>query len=385
MVEQPVVHMSWKRPATPYEQFCEEQGVPIHRGIVGVYDTRDLARAPWKRMGGNGCIIDLNGTGGFQGIYVIEVPGGGALHAEKHLYEEVFHVLEGRGTTEIWVDGNPKRQSFEWQKDSVFTAPLNTWHQIVNASSSPALLLVSSNAPPIMQIYQSEHFIFNTPYHFSDRYDLRDDYFKPWDEPTIIPLGQEHDGRAINMGALVPDAAHCELPFDGQRGAGYRHFFVRLGGNFFWGFISQYAAGRYSMCHAHPPGPVLVCLAGKGYTITWPKEAGTTPWKDGRGDLVQRVEYKAGGIASAAPGGAEWFHGHFGASKEPFRVMAFLGGYPERSIGKPEEHIIGMNQDIKTGGNTIEYRDEDPQVRRMFEAALAKDGAAFNMPEEAYA
>ena len=34
--------------------------------------------------------------------------------------------------------------------------------------------------------------------------------------------------------------------------------------------------------------------------------------------------------------------------------------------------------------DTIEYRDEDPQIREMFEEQLAKEGAEFNMPEEAY-
>jgi hypothetical protein len=43
-----------------------------------------------------------------------------------------------------------------------------------------------------------------------------------------------------------------------------------------------------------------------------------------------------------------------------------------------------LNLDIKQGGNTIEYRDEDPQIRKMFLEQLAKEGADFNMPEEAY-
>jgi mannose-6-phosphate isomerase-like protein (cupin superfamily) len=380
MVEQAVGHTSWNRPTTPYEQFCDEQGVPVYRGLVGVYDSRELTLAPWKRMGGNGCIVDLDGTGGLLGMYVIEIPGGGALNAEKHLYEEVFYVLEGRGTTEIWVDDNPKRQSFEWQADSVFTAPLNTWHQLVNASSSPALILVGTNAPPVMELFRNEDFVFNTPYHFEDRYNLNDDFFKPWDE-----LGTETlSGRAINMGAIVPDAAHCELPLDGQRGAGHRHFFLRMGGNFFNGFIAQYAGGRYSKSHAHDPGPVLVCLNGSGYSITWDKALGTTPWENGYGDQVKRQDYKAGGFVSAVPGGAQAFHGHFGSSKDPFRVMAFLGGYPVRTQGKPGDEIIGINRDIKQGGNTIEYRDEDPYVRKMFEEALTKNGATFTMPEEVY-
>ena len=93
---------------------------------------------------------------------------------------------------------------------------------------------------------------------------------------------------------------------------------------------------------------------------------------------------KPGGIVSAAPGDAGWFHGHYGASKEPLRVLAFLGGYPRRVKGIPGVDWRGLNLDIKEGGNTIEYRDEDPYIRKMFEEQLAREGAAFNMPEEAY-
>ena len=31
--------------------------------------------------------------------YVVEVPGAGALNPERHMYEEVYLVVEGRGTT----------------------------------------------------------------------------------------------------------------------------------------------------------------------------------------------------------------------------------------------------------------------------------------------
>ena len=44
----------------------------------------------------------------------------------------------------------------------------------------------------------------------------------------------------------------------------------------------------------------------------------------------------------------------------------------------------GLNLDVKEGGSTIEYRDEDPYICQMFKDQLAKEGAAFNMPEEAY-
>ena len=107
------------RPNTPYDNFMEAQGIPIYRDI-GVRRVQDLPLKPWKRMGGNGTFIQLLGTEGLWGSYVVEVPGAGALNVEKHIYEEQFLVVEGRGTTEVWVDGNPKKLTFEWQKGSIF-------------------------------------------------------------------------------------------------------------------------------------------------------------------------------------------------------------------------------------------------------------------------
>ena len=80
----------WIRQATPYEIYMDEQNLPIHRGTIGFRDIRELTLAPWKRMAARGAFIELNGCGGLQGIYAIQVPGGGAIAAEKHMYEEIF-------------------------------------------------------------------------------------------------------------------------------------------------------------------------------------------------------------------------------------------------------------------------------------------------------
>ena len=64
MAEDFVGTKRWVRPATPYEQYMEEQALPIHRGVIGFYDIRDLALAPWPRMNGRGAFIELNGCGG---------------------------------------------------------------------------------------------------------------------------------------------------------------------------------------------------------------------------------------------------------------------------------------------------------------------------------
>ena len=289
-------------------------------------------------------------------------------------------MLEGRGTTEVWQEGSSSRQVFEWQAGSLMSVPMNTSHQLVNAASSPALLLGVTNAPPVMALYRNEAFIYDTSFPFTDRYDGSPDYFKGHHELGKDPRNDRH--RSFSN--VLPDIVNCELPLDGQRGPGHRTFFWNLAENTFDGFVAQYPSGRYSKCHAHESGPVLVCLRGKGYSITWPKQAGTHPWEEGKGDLVKRQDYVPGGMVSAAPGGAEWFHGHFGAAKEPLRVIAFLGGYPRRVAGSPGDEVIGNNLDIRRGGNTIEYRDEDPHVREMFQEALDREEAEFQMPEAVY-
>ena len=38
-----------------------------------------------------------------------------------------------------------------------------------------------------------------------------------------------------------------------------------------------------------------------------------------------------------------------------------------------------VDESVKSGGDQIEYQDEDPQIRRMFEQELAKQGVACCM------
>ncbi len=84
----------WKNPKSPYDRFIESQGIPIHRAI-GVHKVQDLPLMPWKRLGGRGTAIQLLGTEHMWGMYVVEVPGAGALNSERHLYEEIYYVVEG--------------------------------------------------------------------------------------------------------------------------------------------------------------------------------------------------------------------------------------------------------------------------------------------------
>ncbi len=369
------------RPKTPYDIFMEEQEIPIYREI-GVRRVQDLPLKPWKRMGGNGTFIQLLGTEGLWGCYVVEVPAAGALNAERHLYEEMVLVVDGRGSTEVWTEGNGKKLTFEWQRGSLFSIPINASHRIVNATRSPALLLAGTTAPNAMNLYSNTDFIFNCPYSFKDRFDPTDDYFKPREEIEPDPLR----GLAMRQTNIIPDIINCELPLDNRRSPGYRRIEPHMTGNNFYLWIGQHENGRYSKAHAHGSAAVLICLTGKGYTYTWPATLGQTPWKDGKGELVKRQDYEPVGMVSAAPMGGNWFHAHFGTSREALRLTAWFGpNAPGRERGRPgEQHIDYGAIDIKEGGSAIPYYDEDPYLRKEYEATLKQEGIVSRMDDSLY-
>ena len=104
---------------------------------------RTLELAPWPRLGGNALFLNLYPLmEGARGLYVGEIPPGGALNPENHLYEELIYILSGFGATEIWSAGDDKRKMhFEWQQGSLFAIPLNTRHRMINGSREPAFFL----------------------------------------------------------------------------------------------------------------------------------------------------------------------------------------------------------------------------------------------------
>jgi mannose-6-phosphate isomerase-like protein (cupin superfamily) len=365
----------------PYDVFMEEQEMPIVRDF-GVSKVQNLPLKPWKRMGGRGTFIQLFGTEGLWGCYVVEVPGSGSLNVERHLYEEQYLVVEGRGSTEVWQEDG-KKSVFEWQKGSMFAIPLNAYHRIVNAASSPALLLAGTSAPNAMNLYANSEFIFNCPFVFRDRFDGREDYFKAKEEVSPDPVR----GLAMRRTNIIPDVIDCELPLDNRRSPGYRRIEPHMVGNRFYLWIGQHETGRYSKAHAHGSAAVLICLHGKGYTYTWPSSLGPRPFSDGKRDKVVRVDYEPVGMVSAAPMSGDWFHQHFGISKEPLRLSAWFGPNNNRALkpGRPGDIAKDMGAiDIRDGGSAIPYDEEDPLIRKEYEAALQSVGATSRMENWLY-
>jgi hypothetical protein len=132
---------------------------------------------------------------------------------------------------------------------------------------------------------------------------------------------------------------------------------------------------------------VLVCLKGKGYTYTWPRSDGMTPWKDGKTQNIYRQDYEPVGMVTAAPYGGDWFHAHFGISKEPLRLIGWYGPNNHRKdkAGVPGEKDTDEGAiDVTEGGTAIPYWLEDPFLRKEYEETLRKEGVTSKMEESLY-
>lgn len=372
---------TFKRVATPYDRFMESEGLPVFRDL-GISKVQNLPLVPWQRMGGRGSYIQLFGTEGKWGCYVVEVPGSGALNPEKHMYEEIYFVVEGRGTTEVWQEGGGRRHVFEWQKGSLFSIPVNAMHRIVNASSAPALLLGGTTAPVVLNALNNVDAVFDNPFVFRDRFGEAEDFYKPREEIEPDPVR----GLAMRRTNMMPDIVDCDLPLDNRRSPGYRRVEPFMTGNSFYLWIGQHENGRYSKAHAHTSAAVLICIKGKGYTYTWPERLGPTPWQDGKAAEVRRLDYEPVGMVTAAPGGARWYHQHFSVSKEPFRLTAWFGPHsPGRDPGPPgAPHTDYTAMELQEGGTAIPYWMEDPFIRREYEAKLREEGVACRMDPTLY-
>jgi hypothetical protein len=259
---------------------------------------------------------------------------------------------------------------------------MNAMHRIVNASSSPALLLGGTTAPNVLNQINNVAAVFDNPFVFRDRFGGADDFYKPKDDIEPDPVR----GLAMRRTNLIPDVMNCELPLDNRRSPGYRRVEPFMTGNTFYLWIGQHENGRYSKAHAHTSAAVLICLKGKGYTYTWPERLGTNPWQDGKASEVRRLDYEPVGMVTAAPGGARWFHQHFSVSKDPFRLTAWFGpNSPGREPGPPgEQHIDYTAMDITEGGSSIPYWMEDPAIREEYLATLASAGVPSRMDPSWY-
>jgi len=357
---------------TAYFKWMVRQDIPVIDGY-GIDDVRDIPTSPWARTGGNAAFVNLYGMEGVTGMYIGEIPAGGALEPERHFYEEVICILEGQGATEIWQDGG-RKQMFEWGPWSLFAPPLNTWHRLLNGGRTPVKFLAVTNAPVVMDVIHNEEFIFNCPYNFFDRYSGADGYFNQG--LKRYESGMQH----IWETNFITDIQSATIDKREVKGAGVSITQFELAGNSLIGHLAQWPAGRYHKAHFHGPGAILLGLQSSGFVLLWSKELGIRPFESGRDEEVVEIKWKAGSVY-CPPGG--WFHQHFNTGSQSARHLALRYGSRIHPIGfkiADKRSEDGVYIDVNKGGTLIEYADEDPHIRRHYEEELKRTGVSSEMP-----
>jgi quercetin dioxygenase-like cupin family protein len=344
-----------------YQEWVEKEGIPISYGIsLNLFEV-DLA--PWPRYGVKGGVAHFAGSGDYCNMFVIELPPGGSTNQVRHVYEEIYYVLEGRGSTQLeFADGT--KRSFEWGPSSFFAIPLNAKHRHFNASGTQrALLETTTTLPTSLKLFHDEKFIFDLPYEFSGRTGKEEYYAGEGELQMIRP------GNNIWETNFVPDMRAIELtPWD-DRGPGSTNIMFALADGMMHAHISEIAPATYKKAHKHPAGTHVLTLSGQGYSLLW---------MEGDKDFV-RVDWSHGVVF---PPSQNQFHQHFVTSNNASRYVATgFGGvrYPfteeQRAVGvsKPGQKQ-GASRSVKEGGMQIEFEDQDPRIHEIWLSEMKKNG-----------
>ena len=350
-----------------YRKFQKQEGIPTQGGFaVNVYDVK---LGPWKRQGPGvtGAYVDLDGAGAIVNLAVTEIAVGTQTRPERHLFEENLIVLRGEGEVHIWQSDPAKKVVVPFRRGTVVSPPLNTWHEFVNKGKVPARMAAVTELPLKLDIFRNPDFIFNNNYNFTDRYNGQANYFDPENSIDYSPK-LAHSFSIVN---LIRDAWTWRLFHAGQ---GYgdidRHFL--MSDNSMSGNIESWPVGAYERAHAHGPGASIIHLGGPGYTLLWPQALGTTPWKNGKGDKVTRVDWKEGTFLIPP---IHWYHQHFSTGPANAKFIR-LGGFQNNEKYRITTTVMQGGDE----GHLILFRDEDPYVRQLFEKEVANAGARVLMP-----
>jgi oxalate decarboxylase/phosphoglucose isomerase-like protein (cupin superfamily) len=362
----------------PYEVWLKEEGVPVYREYH-VADLRAAEVKPWKRMGVLGAHVDLVGGEGVNAGYICEIPSGASTNPQRYLFEEVIYVLSGEGETVIWTPGGA-RQSVKWKAGAIIAPPLNVWRQHFNRGTAPARILSMNNAPVVIDLFHNADFVFNNDFVFRDRYEGEADYFSDGKEnfhhkQTTLETSEIVRGVHTWDSGFVPDARTIGLAEVKERGQGNSRVELQLAENTMQAHISEFEVGTYKKAHRHGPGSHVVMLNGRGYTLMWKENV-----KYSESKTQVRIDWKEGSLFVPPDG---WFHQHFNSGPDAARYLAPTWGgdgkwFMRALGGGGRTHRKGKTS-LRKGGNMIDYDEEDPIIREIFDAELKKSGVKNRM------
>lgn len=332
-----------------YADWVRGENVPVVEDVA--IDLLAVDTGPWARMGVDGAFVHAHSRGDLCSAYLLDIPPGGSTAPIRHLYEAVYFVLEGSGSTV--VDGPAGEQrSFEWGRASLFALPLNASYRLHNSSGrARARVAVVSNLPMVMKQFRDNDFVFNTDRPFPDRWG-EERFYRG--EGVFIPT---FEMRHMWETVLIPDVLTFDrLVESPNRGARSSNIQFVLGESTMRAHISAVGVGDYKKAHIHGEGVHIIQLGDAGYSLYWRE-----------GEEPRRVDWKFGMLH--APADREW-HQHFNVGDTPGRYLPISYGnfrYPFTKANVANVlHRYAVKSEIQ-----IEYEDENPRIRQLFEEERA--------------
>lgn len=350
-------------------KWIKSEGIPITTGYM-IDDVTKVKLGPWKRLGVSGATIYLNGDGGQMSGYIAEMLPGQQTAPEKHIYEEHVYVVAGNGETRVWLDGGAKVTA-KWKRGTLFSVPLNTWHEHINTGTEPVRIIGLSDSPLMIDLFRNLDFVFANAFQFRERFHDQPDFFSGVPSKTVPNTEHRHSYSITN---LVEDvyAVHLYPAGHGIIGAGVGtvDHHVEMSGDTMDAHIEEWQPGVYERGHRHGAGDNVLIIKGKGYSLMWPATAGTRPYVEGHADQVVRVDWHEMTLFVPPLG---WYHQHFNTSPTSARFVK-LDGWENRV------YPLTSKQTFDQTAINIEYKDEDPKMRQLYQEELKKAGVPFRMP-----
>jgi mannose-6-phosphate isomerase-like protein (cupin superfamily) len=351
----------------PYLDWVNGEGMPVVDGDYAI-DLFEVQTGPWTRVGANGAAVHLKGRGDFCNMFLLELAPGKSTAPMRHLYEDIYYVLEGHGSTQIELPDGTTR-SFEWGPHSMFSIPVNMAHRHFNADGRKrALLSTTTNMPLVMNTFHNEGFVFDNPFNFMDRMGKESYFAGEGDFISIRP------GNHLWETNFVPDVSVIGLHAYGDRGGGSSNIKFVLADGVLSGHMSEMPAGTYKKAHRHGSGTHVICVTGHGYSLLW---------YDGDLDFT-RIEWRHGVVCPPCNG---QFHQHFNTSPEPARYLALgIGNVRYPFTTQKRETMVGekgkqqrSSLSIKEGGHQVEFEDQDPRIHTLWLEEMKKAGITPRM------
>jgi mannose-6-phosphate isomerase-like protein (cupin superfamily) len=346
--------------ASFYRRFVENEGAPLYEGST-LDNLATLPLREWERRGGNVAYTRLGSQENIN-LQIVEIPPGGELKPEHHIYEAVMYVLQGRGATTLWQEGEAK-QTVEWEKNGLLAIPLNAWHQEFNSSGDqPCRVVFGTNMAHVLNLYHNRRFVFDNPFVFKNRYS------SSW-QRYFANAGKQLNLRLFETN-FIPDIGNFTLDPYPERGRRMSVMRLCMASASLSLHIAEVSAGTYMTAHKHGPGAHVLCVAGEGYELLFmpgEKQRRSLPLKPTAVVSPQRNEY----------------HQHFNTGHGSLKMLAFKEqGYSSKyGTGKSYQPALSaQDKDPNAEIYQISYENEDPRISEEYYRELEKKGISFRLP-----